>query len=255
MTTSSTRPEPSEVAELLKVERYPDARVLFCGGSAVRGDGTQHSDLDVVVVHDSVARAWREAFIFRGWPIEVFAHDLETLAYFVEKDVSGGRPTLAQMISEGICVPDAPFGNDVRSWARSVLEKPPSPSTQETNRDERYRLSDLLDDLRDPRPRSEELAIACELYPRLCNFVLAARGSWLADGKLLPRALYRVEPELAGEIHDAFERLLREGDRTSLVRMVEKVLGEHGGLIFDGYHSFAPVSWRTRPRLPKAQVP
>jgi hypothetical protein len=81
MTIGDPRPEPYIAAQLLRSERYPSASVLFCGGSVVRGEGFPSSDLDIVVLFDHVANAWRESFHFEGWPVEVFAHDAETLAF------------------------------------------------------------------------------------------------------------------------------------------------------------------------------
>src|ERR1700760_3718231 len=83
MTDHMPRPEPAVAAQRLWSERYPSASVGFCGGSVVRGEGFPLSDLDVVVLFEHVANAWRESFYFEGWPVEVFAHDAETLAYFV----------------------------------------------------------------------------------------------------------------------------------------------------------------------------
>lgn len=50
----------------------------------MRGQGTPHSDLDVVVVLDSLPAAYRESLNQREWPVELFVHDRETLAYFFE---------------------------------------------------------------------------------------------------------------------------------------------------------------------------
>jgi|SRR5882724_3676382 len=86
MTNSDPRPEPYVAAQLLWSQRYPSASVVFCGGSVVRGEGFPASDLDVVVLFGHVANAWRESFQFEGWPVEVFAHDAQTLAYFVAQD-------------------------------------------------------------------------------------------------------------------------------------------------------------------------
>ncbi|MES1179386.1 MAG: nucleotidyltransferase domain-containing protein [Myxococcales bacterium] len=68
MTGSVQRPEPSATAQLLWSERYPSASILFCGGSVVRGEGFPSSDLDVVVVFEQIANAWRESFTFRAGP-------------------------------------------------------------------------------------------------------------------------------------------------------------------------------------------
>ncbi len=45
--------------------------------------------------------------------------------------------------------------------------------------------------------RPELRAIACKLYPLLCNFVLKSRGQWLGSGKTLPRLVERADPELS----------------------------------------------------------
>lgn len=89
-------------ARLVFSQRYPDAAVAFAAGSLVRGEGTEYSDLDLVVVYPTVPGAYRESFRFQGLPVEVFIHDPETLEYFfVEMDVASGIPALPHMVMEG----------------------------------------------------------------------------------------------------------------------------------------------------------
>jgi len=46
--------------------------------------------------------AWRAMSLFEGQHIELFAHDLATLAYFCrEVDRPSGAPALPSMIAEG----------------------------------------------------------------------------------------------------------------------------------------------------------
>ena len=45
----------------------------------MRGQATETSDLDLVVVYERLEAAYRESFVHGGWPIEVFVHDPETL--------------------------------------------------------------------------------------------------------------------------------------------------------------------------------
>jgi hypothetical protein len=99
MAQSVERSSPQDVTDRLFRTRFSDARALFCAGSVVRGEGTAHSDLDIVVVYDRVPNAWRESLVWEGWPVELFVHDPETLAYYVAEDVAGGRPCLAQMLA------------------------------------------------------------------------------------------------------------------------------------------------------------
>jgi hypothetical protein len=91
MTRSAQRPEPYVAAHQLWSVRYPSASIVFCGGSVVRGEGFPSSDLDVVLVFDRLPNAWRESLHFEGWPIDVFAHDPQTLVHFVAQDCAGGR--------------------------------------------------------------------------------------------------------------------------------------------------------------------
>ena len=130
MTDSDPRPEPYVAAQLLWSKRYPSASTVFCGGSVVRGEGFRSSDLDVVVLFDQVANAWRESFHFEGWPVDVFGHDAETLTYFVAQDCAGGRPSLAQMISEGSSFlpklrPPMRFRRGPETWLQRGLRFPP----------------------------------------------------------------------------------------------------------------------------------
>ena len=52
--------DPREVALDLWKAKYPRAKVIFLAGSVMRGEGTEFSDLDLVVVFDELENAWRE---------------------------------------------------------------------------------------------------------------------------------------------------------------------------------------------------
>lgn len=82
---------------------YPNATALLAG-SASRGEITSASDYDVVLLFDDLPEgAWREMVSFEDHDFEVFAHDLETLAYFLrEIETTSGKPVLAKMIAEGL---------------------------------------------------------------------------------------------------------------------------------------------------------
>lgn len=67
--------DPRQTIEDLRQQRFGDAEVLFLAGSVMRGQGTPHSDLDVVVVYKSLPAAYRESLYHQGWPVELFVHD------------------------------------------------------------------------------------------------------------------------------------------------------------------------------------
>jgi len=74
--------------------------------SQSRGEGTGGSDYDVVLLFHSLPDgAWREMTMFEGQDIEVFAHDLRTLAQFCRDiDRQSGVAVLPAMVAEGIAI-------------------------------------------------------------------------------------------------------------------------------------------------------
>ena len=66
----------------------------------MRGEHTNTSDLDLVVLYTSIPNAFRDSYVFEGWPIEAFVHDYQTLHYFFKHvDKPTGEPSLMQMVS------------------------------------------------------------------------------------------------------------------------------------------------------------
>ena len=114
-------------------ERYEDAKAIFWAGSVSVNQGTSASDLDLVIVFEEVAHAYREAFIYDGWPIDAFIHDLNTLRYFFEESRTGnGISGLCYMILNGreVTNPSA-FSENVKTLAQEVLNAGPATWEQE----------------------------------------------------------------------------------------------------------------------------
>jgi hypothetical protein len=231
----------------IRSQRYPDASVVFAAGSLVRGEGTAYSDLDLVVVYTSVPTAYRESFRFGRCPVEAFVHDPQTLEYFfVQMDRPSGIPALPQMVVEGIAIPEAnALSEALKARAAAIFDAGPPPLDIESERRRRYLVTDLLDDLRDPRSRDELLGTGARLYEELADYHLRSNGQWSAKGKAIPRALQRANPALCTTFCQSFDQLFRHGDVEAVIHLTEALLESHGGLLFDGYRSDAPSSWRT----------
>ena len=243
-----TREAAIDAARKIGRQRYPDAGVAFAAGSIVRGEGTPHSDLDLVVVYQRLASAYRESFVFDGLPVEAFVHDPETLHYFfIDVDRTSGVPSLAQMVADGVEVPE-PTGLSaaVKALAASVLAGGPPPLTADDERKLRYAVTDLIDDIRSPRSTDELTASGGRLHGELANYALRARGRWSARGKSIPRALAAADPDLAERYSRAFADLFERRDPAGAIALAEDLLGPAGGLLFDGYRLDAPAEWRRR---------
>ena len=236
-------------AHLVFRERYADAAVAFAAGSLIRGEGTAYSDLDLVVVFPTLPAAYRESIRFQGLPVEVFVHDPETLEYFfVEMDVASGIPALPQMVMEGqeVTGPTELSGR-LKARATAIIGFGPPPLDRETERRRRYVLTDLLDDLRGWRSQGELMACGARLFEELADYHLRAGGHWSARGKAILDALRRADAELCPRYCAAFESLFRRNAIDPVVNLAEEILRPNGGLLFEGYRSDAPATWRTVP--------
>ena len=186
---------------------------MFAAGSIVRGEGTAFSDLDLVVVHESLPCAYRESILFEGLPVEAFVHDPETLRYFfLEVDRPSGVPSLPQMIVEGVEIPNpTDVSRSLKAFAASVIAVGPPPLTPAQHRQRRYAVTDILDDLRAPRSDDELKATGTQLYETLADYHLRANGLWSARGKAIPRVLARVDPALGSEVRAKLRRVVHAG--------------------------------------------
>lgn len=235
-----------KVATEILENKYSDARVLFLAGSIVRGEGTSHSDLDLVVIFDKLTNAYRESFHFQGFPVEAFVHDPETLNYFLfEVDRPTGIPSLAQMILEGIELPEPnEVSQSLKQLAASVLEMGPPVLSNEEVLKLRYNLTSLVDDVRQPRSRAELLASSAELYETLADYYFRSNKRWSAKGKAIPRILKLADADLCSRFCSSFDELFSHGQSGQVIALVEELLMTTGGFLFDGHRLEAPVNHR-----------
>lgn len=236
----------TRVAKEILENRYPDATVLFLAGSIIRGEATPHSDLDLVVIYDKLPNAYRESFRFHGLPVEAFIHDPETLSYFVfEVDRPTGIPALAQMILEGIELPEPnDISQSLKQLAASFIEAGPPALRDEEVLKLRYNLTSLVDDVRQPRSRDELLASGAELYEALADYYFRSNNHWSAKGKAIPRILKRTDVELCLRFCNSFDELFSNSQSGTVIALVEELLKPNGGFLFDGHRLEAPKDFR-----------
>lgn len=186
-----------EITNEIRASKYPNAKVIFLAGSIVRGEGTPESDLDLVVVFEHLPNAYRESFHFGGFPVEAFIHDPETINYFItERERKAGVCVIAQMVSEGVEVPDSSeFSRGLKQIAASVINSGPPKLSEESLRQMRYNITNLIDDIRHPRSKAETIATGTVLYDALANCYLRTNGFWTAKAKSIPRKLKLANSE------------------------------------------------------------
>lgn len=242
----SLRNDPLPTIQKLIKERYVDAKALFWAGSVSEGLGTSASDLDLVIVFEEVANAYREAFVYDGWPIDAFIHDLDTLRYFCGKlEASDGKPALINMILQGQeILAQNSLSIEAKVIAADALANGPDAWNQAQIDKERFLITDILDDIKSPKNKEEQITSAVHLFEPLLQFYFRAATKWTASGKSLMRLLKQENPELAEEWTAAFESLVKTGDSTAVETVVTKILEPYGGYLWDGFRSDAPADWK-----------
>ena len=231
--------------------RYPDADSLFLAGSIARGEATATSDLDLVVLFPFVERGFRESFVHRGWPVEVFAHDAETIEYyFIEMDRASGVGSMLWMVHDGIAVPrETALNRCIKARAAALLAAGPPAWTAEQTDYSRYTITGLLDDLSAPRNDDEYRAIVAALVHQIANHYLRARTQWGANSKMIPRRLANANGALAARFDLAVAAAFR-GEPVRLFEIADEILARDGGRLFDGYRSASDPAWRRSPPPP-----
>jgi hypothetical protein len=234
------------IAASALAKRYPQADFAFAAGSIIRGEGAPLSDVDLVVLHETLSSgAWRESFLHDGIPVEAFVHDPGTLRWFFRDDRRSGRPSIINMVAEGDVVgPRQREARSLKELAKRLLAQGPPALGAEQRDLLRYQLTDLADDLAAMRPADELMAIGATLYPALAEFMLRVRGAWQGGGKWIPRNLARADPAAAAEITAAFDALIRSGDTRAVLQLIARELAPHGGFLFEGCHRPAKPDWR-----------
>lgn len=244
------KPAPQVVVAEIIATKYPQAQVVFFAGSVMRGEGTETSDLDLVVIFDRLPQAYRESFIFDGWPIEAFVHDPETLRYFFyEIDRISGVPSLSAMVLEGVALPQgSALSAELKRLAKTVIDDGPPVWGETELQNSRYAITDLVEDMRAPRSRNELTASAAKLYTLLADHYLRSRQLWSARGKSIPRRLSVVSADFEVVFSESFRAVFEDGNTEKLIQLCEEVLRPCGGWLFGGYKLLAPESWRKTAR-------
>lgn len=215
---------------------FPNADVAIVGGSVVRGEGTENSDLDIFVCGDFSEAPYRKSLIYQEWPIEVFVHDKVTYLNFYSIDAFEGRATLPRIVSEGYVIKDRGMAEKIKDEANQVLAKGPIPWTEKELMIKQYFLTDLLDDFEGCTKREEGIYIAGKLAESSHEFLLRTNGSWTGHSKWIPRAMRKFDPDEAEALTLALDDYYVKNEKASLIQYVDQLLAKHGGRLFDGFY-------------------
>lgn len=213
---------------------FPEAVWALLSGSVLTRHRTSGSDLDIVVVvpDDDPRVPCRDSRQAHGWPVEIFLHDKHTLAEHIARARPRRQPDLVRMIATGVFIAG---GDDealqVKADCAAILAAGPAPLTDTERQRLRYRLTDLLDDLRHVTDDGERTVIAATAWITIADKALMLGSRWPGDGKWLLRELRDYDSDLAGRW------LAAHGDSTAILGLLQEILDHAGGPLFAGHRA------------------
>ncbi|MDM5188973.1 nucleotidyltransferase domain-containing protein [Bacillus sp. DX4.1] len=225
-----------EAAKQIVTSQFSNCDVALLGGSVARGEATKTSDLDIVIFGHNLTSCYRESFLAYGWPVEVFVYNFTSYKEFFKSDCDRGRPSLPQLVVEGIVLKDTEqIVTDLKKEAQQLLDQGPERWTEEVIKQKRYFITDVLDDFIGATKREEELFIANHLADILHEFVLRVNGQWVGHSKWFLKTLQKYDEEFATDFVRAFDHFYKTGTKEVLIMFVERVLEMYGGKLFEGF--------------------
>ncbi len=217
-----------ETARRFSEEQFPFASLVLLCGSWATGRAHPDSDLDLVVLDESVERVFFEGISYEGWIIEVCAIGLNYVREFFEESAKYRSAPVPIQVVDGIVVKGSSvIAERVRTLAREVTDCGPGLLSDADRSDTQYDITVLRDDLRHAS-RDALPALAAYAHVRLSRAVLDASGTWRAERKVLRRAVAKVDSGLADRLDEA---LLSgcSGDAILLVEICDVILERFGG--------------------------
>ncbi|ADU31100.1 nucleotidyltransferase domain-containing protein [Evansella cellulosilytica] len=229
------RLQPFEVAKQFIQKNFPHCHGAVLAGSVVRGEATETSDLDIVVIDMNIISQYRKSVMFLQWPIEVFVHNVQSLKHMFQDDYERATPTHQTMLAEGITIVDKGVLGPIQKEAKLILKNGPQTWTNETIKRKRYFITDALDDLIGSSNRSEEIFITNTLAYWLHEFVLRTNGHWIGDSKWIIRRLQQFDQNYSERFIEAIDDFYKYGNKHKVIALVDDTLAPYGGRLFHGF--------------------
>ena len=226
---------------------FPDCESALLAGSFVRNESTSTSDFDIVIIQPDGSQCYRETFLFNEQLIEAFVHTKESCLEWFQKDLKRGKPSLQNMVIEGIELKNHSILisvkksqqviiiSELKKIAVEQLEAGPNPLSNDEIDNRRYFITDMLDDLIGSIDKDEWKFISNELVLPVISLDLLMNNKWLVNGKRIA-SVYRVfDASRYSELMQAISALHCDLNKTSFINWVESILNKYGGRLDAGY--------------------
>ena len=96
-------------------------------------------------------------------------------------------------------------------------------------------IGDLLDDFIGAINHIDAMFILNQLLEKIINFKMVKSGNWLVHGKRIQKALVEHDRQFAENLFSAMTAFYQTGDKGAISGMLESILVQYGGRVFEGY--------------------
>ncbi|TDQ41584.1 nucleotidyltransferase domain-containing protein [Aureibacillus halotolerans] len=212
------------------------ADATFIGGSHVASRAKSGSDVDIVIISDTIPHYYRESLLLEGCPLELFVYNQGALQTVMVTETYAGVPFMSRLTAEGILYTDQEgIGSELLEQARLILKKGPHPLSQLDISSRRYAITDTLVDFEDDRPAIETIYVLQQLLHDIQEFVCRTNGRWTGQGKWAGRELAETDPLFCQTLEDALFHYQKTGQKEALISCIDQQLNLYGGRLFHGY--------------------
>ena len=226
------------IAKQFIISHYPEADIVWIGGSAIYGNLTTESDIDlIIIVEEGTPRL--ECYHFLGWKIEAFIYTALTLEIEFQTARYNGMPTILKMCAEGLLIEDKKGdGKEFQREAKILYEKGPQLWDEDKINKARYQITDFLSDFKSSDDFEESLFILNKLINTVTELILRANGNWVGEGKWLARSLKSYNKDMCDKLAKYTKTYMNTNEKTELISFIQSTLDHYGGELFVGYKGF-----------------
>ncbi|MFB4162946.1 nucleotidyltransferase domain-containing protein [Alteribacillus sp. JSM 102045] len=216
-------------------QSFPQCDVAFLAGSAARKELTERSDLDIIILDETQSSSFRQCFFCYEWKIEAFVYNRTSLSVSFQMSRLEGIPSIPRMCAEGIILKDDGSAKEIQDEAKECIKNGPSKWSEEKLEHSRFMITDLLDDLNSYTDDKEKIFVANKLFDIVSEFLLRANGHWIGQGKWMYHSLLQYDKLFCERYVEGFQILMKTGNTEVLSTLIDKILKQHGGRLFEGY--------------------
>ncbi|HHY74491.1 MAG TPA: nucleotidyltransferase domain-containing protein [Bacillus bacterium] len=226
------------IAQQFIVSHYPESDIVWIGGSAVFGNLTKESDIDIIII-DETETPRLECYHFLGWKIEAFIYTALSLEFEFQTARYRGMPTIIKMCAEGLLIEDKQGGGrEFQRRAKVLYEQGPQLWDEDKINEARYQITDLLSDFRSSEDFEESFFILNKLIDTLTELILRADGNWVGVGKWVARNFKSYDKDMYDKLVEYTKTYMNTNDKTELISFIQSTLDNYGGELFVGYKGF-----------------